>query len=121
MVLHELAESSTTLDQLVQGPGSVPRLPPETDEQIVQQYDEISWGLDARYLLGGLHLQTEFVVNDRAYTARGRPLRSGLKSIATDLEQPVIEKILTHLDKAAGGTARHLPPCRAPPQASLFA
>lgn len=49
------------------------------DEQVVEQYDEISWGLDARYLLGGLHLQTEFVVNDRAYTARGRPLRSGVE------------------------------------------
>ncbi|MEY4550175.1 MAG: hypothetical protein RL685_6370 [Pseudomonadota bacterium] len=49
------------------------------DEQIVEQYDEIAWGLDARYLLGGLHLQTEFVINDRAFTARGRPLRSGVE------------------------------------------
>jgi hypothetical protein len=38
------------------------------------------------------------------------------------IEDPVvIEKILTHLDKAACGAAARLPPCRAPPQASLFA
>jgi hypothetical protein len=39
------------------------------------------------------------------------------------IEDPVvIEKILAHLDsKAASGAARRLPPCRAPPQASLFA
>jgi hypothetical protein len=39
------------------------------------------------------------------------------------VEDPVvIDKILTHLDnKAAGGPARRLPPCRAPPQDRLFA
>jgi hypothetical protein len=39
------------------------------------------------------------------------------------IEDPVvIEKILTHIDnKAACGAARRLPPCRTPPQASLFA
>ncbi len=36
-------------------------------------------------------------------------------------ESEVIDKILTHLDsKGACGVARRLPPCRAPPQASLF-
>jgi hypothetical protein len=47
----------------------------------------------------------------------------GAVKIIACIEDPVvIEKILTHLDnKAAGGAARRLPPCRAPPQASLFA
>ena len=47
----------------------------------------------------------------------------GAVKIIACIEDPVvIEKILTHLDnKAAGGGARRLPPCRAPPQASLFA
>ena len=50
-----------------------------------------------------------------------RDLRGAVKIIACIEDRVVIEKILTHLDrKAAGGTARRLPPCRAPPQASLF-
>ena len=45
-----------------------------------------------------------------------------VKIIACIEDPVVVEKILTHLDsKAAGGAARRLPPCRAPPQASLFA
>jgi hypothetical protein len=46
-------------------------------EQVREQYDEIAWGVDARYLLGGLHLQSELILHERAYTARGRPLRIG--------------------------------------------
>jgi hypothetical protein len=47
----------------------------------------------------------------------------GIVKIIACIEDPVvIDKILTHLDnKAAGGGAQRLPPCRAPPQASLFA
>jgi hypothetical protein len=41
-----------------------------------------------------------------------------VKIIACIEDPVVIDKILTHLDKAAGGTERHLPPCRAPPQVS---
>jgi len=39
------------------------------------------------------------------------------------IEDPlVIKKILTHLERIdACGAARRLPPCRAPPQARLFA
>ena len=45
-----------------------------------------------------------------------------VKVIACIEDPVVIAKILTHLDrKDASGAARHLPPCRAPPQASLFA
>ncbi len=45
-----------------------------------------------------------------------------VKIIACIEDPVVIEKILVHLDrKAACGAARRLPPCRAPPQASLFA
>jgi hypothetical protein len=47
----------------------------------------------------------------------------GAVKIIACIEDPVvIDKILTHIDnKAAGGPARRLPPCRAPPQARLFA
>ncbi len=45
-----------------------------------------------------------------------------VKIIACIDDPVVIENILTHLDrKDAAGAARHLPPCRAPPQARLFA
>ena len=45
-----------------------------------------------------------------------------VKIIACIEDPMVIEKILAHLDrKAACDAARRLPPCRAPPQASLFA
>ncbi len=46
----------------------------------------------------------------------------GTVKIIACIEDPVvIDKILTHLDnKAAGRAVRRLPPCRAPPQASLF-
>ena len=54
------------------GPGRA-----QVDEQIREQYDEVAWGFDARYVLGGLHLQSELVVHERAYTDRGRPLRIG--------------------------------------------
>ncbi len=47
----------------------------------------------------------------------------GQVKVVACIEDPVvIEKILTHLDrKDASGAARRLPPCRAPPQAGLFA
>jgi hypothetical protein len=47
----------------------------------------------------------------------------GRVKIIACIEDPlVIEKILTHLGrKDASGAARPLPPCRAPPQAGLFA
>ena len=46
----------------------------------------------------------------------------GRVKIIACIEDPVvIEKILTRLDsKAACGAVRRLPPCRAPPQGSLF-
>jgi len=45
-----------------------------------------------------------------------------VKVIACIEDPVVIEKILLHLDsKDASRTAEHLPPCRAPPQASSFA
>ena len=51
-----------------------------------------------------------------------RDIRTSVYIIACIEDPEVIEKILTHLDsKAACGVARRLPPCRAPPQARLFA
>ncbi len=46
----------------------------------------------------------------------------GAVKIIACIEDPlIIKKILTHMDsKAACGAARRLPPCRAPPQGSLF-
>jgi hypothetical protein len=46
----------------------------------------------------------------------------GALRIIASIEDPVvIEKILTHLDKQAPSVeASPLPPCRAPPQGSLF-
>ena len=45
-----------------------------------------------------------------------------VKIIACIEDPQVIKKILAHLErKDAGGAARGLPPCRAPPQAGLFA
>ena len=44
-----------------------------------------------------------------------------VRMIACIEDPEVTDKILTHLDsKGACGVARRLPPCRAPPQASLF-
>jgi opacity protein-like surface antigen len=63
----------TNLDQVVQPSGDTYVI---TDD-VREQYDEFSWALDARYLLGGLHLQSEFVLSQRKFTDRGRPLRTG--------------------------------------------
>ena len=50
-----------------------------------------------------------------------RDISASMHVIACIEDPVVIEKILTHLErKAAGGPTRRLPPCRAPPQASLF-
>jgi len=50
-----------------------------------------------------------------------RACGGAIRIIACVEDPVVIDKILTHLDsKGACGVARRLPPCRAPPQASLF-
>jgi hypothetical protein len=49
----------------------------QVEERLRERFDEFSWALDARYVNGGLHLQTEFIMNDKAYTDGGRPLRTG--------------------------------------------
>jgi len=50
-----------------------------------------------------------------------RACGGAIRIIACVEDPVVIDKILTHLDsKGAWGVARRLPPCRAPPQASLF-
>jgi len=61
-----------------------------------------------------------YISRSRHPASRG--IRTSMYIIACIEDPVVIEKILTHLDnKAACGAARRLPPCRAPPQASLFA
>ena len=57
---------------------------------------------------------------------RVRPVGTNITQVSahakTGIAPVVIENILTHLDrKDTSGAARHLPPCQAPPQASLFA
>ena len=50
-----------------------------------------------------------------------RDISASMHVIAFIEDPVVIEKILTHIDKkAACGTARRLPPSRAPPLGSLF-
>jgi len=46
-------------------------------DDVRERFDEFSWALDARYVRGGLHLQAEFIMNEKAYTEGGRPIRSG--------------------------------------------
>ncbi len=46
-------------------------------DDVRERFDELSWALDARYVRGGLHLQAELIMNERAYTEGGRPIRSG--------------------------------------------
>jgi hypothetical protein len=50
---------------------------PRFREQVTTQYDQLSIGFDARYVHGGFHAQAEFLWNDTAYTADGRPVRIG--------------------------------------------
>jgi hypothetical protein len=47
------------------------------DDRIVRQYDEVSVGLDARYVIGGFHAQAELISNQQAFTPEGRPIRIG--------------------------------------------
>ncbi|HTV19145.1 MAG TPA: hypothetical protein VMG12_10750 [Polyangiaceae bacterium] len=49
---------------------------PRIVDRIAQQFDELSLGLDARYVLGGFHAQVELILNQQAFTEGGRPLRS---------------------------------------------
>ncbi len=44
--------------------------------RIVSQYDELAWGLDVRWTLGGFHAQAEFLTTDGRYTRAGRELRT---------------------------------------------
>jgi hypothetical protein len=63
----------TDLDQLIRPNGNGVL---GVEEQLLQRYDEASYALDARYVRGGLHLQTEFIMNEKAYADGGRPVRS---------------------------------------------
>jgi hypothetical protein len=49
----------------------------ELSETVTLQYDEATVGGDLKYNYGGLHLQGEFLLNERKYTQAGRPLFSG--------------------------------------------
>jgi hypothetical protein len=63
----------TDVQQSISLDGGVTRI----DETVTHQYDEVTFGLDARYTLGGFHAQSEFLVNDELYTEEGRPIRIG--------------------------------------------
>jgi hypothetical protein len=41
-----------------------------------ERYDEVAWGVAARYVQGGLHLQAEGILNERAYAEGGRAVRT---------------------------------------------
>ena len=54
--------------------------------------------------------------------AENLALRQQVCALKRERPRPPLDDVLTHLDrKAACAAARRLPPCRAPPQASLFA
>jgi len=46
---------------------------PKSRLDVSEQYDEISYATDLKWLWRDLHLQTEWIMNDRRYTDRGRP------------------------------------------------
>ncbi len=46
---------------------------PKSRLNVVEQYDEASYAADFRWVWRGVHVQTEWLVNERHYTARGRP------------------------------------------------
>ncbi|MFT3926429.1 MAG: hypothetical protein QM778_28045 [Myxococcales bacterium] len=60
---------SDTINQLVVQPNGAPT----SREKIKSQYDETTYAVDYRWLYKGLHLQAEWIVNDRKYTSHGRP------------------------------------------------
>lgn len=41
-------------------------------ETITTQFDSLAWAADATWLLGSLHVQSEWITSQRAYTTRGR-------------------------------------------------
>lgn len=41
-------------------------------ETIASQFDSLTWAADLTWDLGGLHVQTEWIANQRAYTRKGR-------------------------------------------------
>lgn len=43
-----------------------------SNEVIVSQSDTLAWAADLTWTLGGLHLQSEWITHQRAYTDRGR-------------------------------------------------
>jgi hypothetical protein len=50
---------------------------PKSRENIVDQYDELAYAADLKWVYAGLHLQTEWLANERRYTEAGRPLTDG--------------------------------------------
>lgn len=46
---------------------------PKSSERIDRQFDEVSYALDYRWVYKSLHVQGEWILNDRRYTKRGRP------------------------------------------------
>jgi hypothetical protein len=46
---------------------------PKSRERVREQFDELSYAFDLLYRYEGLHLQAEWLVNDRRFTEKGRP------------------------------------------------
>jgi hypothetical protein len=47
---------------------------PRSRLNVGEQFDEVSYASDLRWVWRDFHLQTEWILNDRRYTDRGRPL-----------------------------------------------
>ena len=41
---------------------------------VATQYDSLTWAADVTWQLEGLHLQAEWILNQQAYTRRGRAI-----------------------------------------------
>ena len=48
-------------------------------DDVEEQFDELAFGADILYKLGGFHLQAEFVSNQQRYTDEGRPMRNAVE------------------------------------------
>lgn len=48
-------------------------------DRVLSQYDELAWGVDARWTLDGFHTQAELLVSDARYTPGNREQRTAVE------------------------------------------
>lgn len=50
---------------------------PKSREDVFYEVDERSWAFDLRFIKSDFHFQAEAIINERKFTARGRPAQNG--------------------------------------------